>query len=126
MLRRSQYPEFINMIENFDILCLLETKTDDIDQVDLPGFITIMKNRFKFRRVKSGGIVLAYTQYLEGSIVDLNTESSYIKWFEVDKRVFGSDENFVFGIVYIPPESTAYCIGDPYGEVENEYLNFLY
>ena len=63
LLRRSQYPEFINMIENFDILCLLETKTDDIDQVDLPGFITILKNRFKFRRVKSGGIVLAYRHY---------------------------------------------------------------
>ena len=122
LLRRSQYPEFIDMINNFDILCLLETKTDDIDNIDLPGFISIMKNRFKFRRAKSGGIVLAYKQYFEGFIIDLNTESLYIKWFEVDKRICRYDENLLFGIVYIPPESSIYCIGDPYGEVENEYL----
>ena len=28
------------------------------------------------------------------------------------------------GIVYIPPENSVYCIGDPFSEIENEFLNF--
>ena len=87
------------MINKYDILCLTETKTDDCDNIELPGFISIMKNRFKFRRAKSGGIILAYKQYLDGYIVNLETDSMYVKWFEIDKIIFRTEENVLFGIV---------------------------
>ncbi len=32
---RLQYPEFQNLIQSNDIMCLVETKTDDIDVVEL-------------------------------------------------------------------------------------------
>jgi hypothetical protein len=35
---RLQYPEFQNMIRNHDILCFVETKTDDLDVINFPGF----------------------------------------------------------------------------------------
>ena len=41
---RLQYPEFQNMIRNHDILCFVETKTDDLDVINFPGFKFIMKN----------------------------------------------------------------------------------
>lgn len=53
--RRIQYPEFLELVNDYDILCFVETKTDDVDEIDLPGFIIKMINRFQFRRVKSGG-----------------------------------------------------------------------
>ena len=40
---RLQYPEFQNMIRNHDILCFVETKTDDLDVINFPGFKFIMK-----------------------------------------------------------------------------------
>jgi hypothetical protein len=42
---RLQYPEFQNMIRNHDILCFVETKTDDLDVINFPGFKFILKNR---------------------------------------------------------------------------------
>jgi hypothetical protein len=50
----------MELIEGYDILCFVETKTDDADEINLPGFILHMKIRFTFKRVKSGGIILAY------------------------------------------------------------------
>ena len=47
------------------IFCVfVETKTDDVDEIDLPGFIIKMKNRFQFRRVKSGGIIVGFRKSL--------------------------------------------------------------
>ena len=74
LLRRSQYPEFIDLIQQYDILCLVESKTDDCDNIELPGFISLMKNRYVFRKVRSGGIVLAYKAYLDGYINSIKTD----------------------------------------------------
>lgn len=60
LVKRIQYPEFMELIEGYDILCFVETKTDDADEINLPGFILHMKNRFTFKRVKSSRIILAY------------------------------------------------------------------
>ena len=41
---KFNYPEFIEMINDFDILCLVETKTDVCDIITIPGYIVKMKN----------------------------------------------------------------------------------
>ena len=41
-------------MNNYDILCFTESKTDDTDQVDTLGFEIYMKNRFKFKRDQAG------------------------------------------------------------------------
>jgi hypothetical protein len=46
------------------IVCLQETKTDDIDKIDLEGYTFKMKNRKKIGR-KSGRIILGYKDHLE-------------------------------------------------------------
>ena len=35
---RVQYPEFLELVNDYDILCFVETKTDDVDEIDLHGF----------------------------------------------------------------------------------------
>ena len=37
--RRIHYPEFLELVNDYDILCFVETKTGDVDEIDLPGFI---------------------------------------------------------------------------------------
>jgi hypothetical protein len=34
-----QYPEFENFVRNHDIICLVESKTDDRDEIKLPWYI---------------------------------------------------------------------------------------
>jgi hypothetical protein len=41
---KCNYPEFIEMINDFDILCLVETKTDVCDIINIPGYTVKMKN----------------------------------------------------------------------------------
>lgn len=36
--RRLDYPEFVNTICKYDILCFTETKLDSTDVVSVPGF----------------------------------------------------------------------------------------
>ena len=56
---KLNFPLFIEMINDFDILCLVETKTDDCDIINLPGYTVKMKNRKFMSFTKSGGIILA-------------------------------------------------------------------
>ena len=42
---KLQYPEFQELLSANDIICLIESKTDDTDEILLPGYIFKMKNR---------------------------------------------------------------------------------
>jgi exonuclease III len=47
-----------------DIICLQETKTDDVDQIDIPGYVFKLKNRKTKSTNKSGGIALGFKEQL--------------------------------------------------------------
>jgi hypothetical protein len=63
-------------VRNSNIVCLQETKTDDIDKIDLEGYTFKMKNRKK----------IGYKDHLENYIEPLETESNYIFWFKVHQN----------------------------------------
>ena len=75
---KLNYPEFHELVNDFDVLCLVETKTDDLDEIIIPGFITKFKNRKAFANRKSGGIMLAFKKKFVKYINPLNTESSFV------------------------------------------------
>ena len=52
-----KHPDFLSLISNHDIIAISESKLDDTDAVDVPGYVAFYKNRSKFRR-KSGGVLL--------------------------------------------------------------------
>ena len=98
---RLQYPAFCKLVCNQDTICLQETKTDDLDTIELPGYIFKMKNRKKIAR-KSGGMILAYKESLENYIELLDIESKYALWFKVSSKLVNLNEDVIFGNVYIP------------------------
>ncbi|CAG2239764.1 unnamed protein product [Mytilus edulis] len=67
------YPEFITLLNNYDVVCFDETKLDDLDTVELDNFIFHFKNRKKYSNRKSGGIAFGYKRYLENC--DSNSRS---------------------------------------------------
>ena len=120
---RLQYPEFCQLVCNQDIICLQETKTDDLDTIELPGYIFKMKNRIKIGR-KSGGMILAYKESLDNYIELLDIESKYVLWFKVSSKLVNFNEDVIFGNVYIPPEGSPYFQPDTFDQIENEIRTF--
>jgi hypothetical protein len=59
------------------MLCFVETKIDDLEEIEFPGFIIKMKNRFKLSRVKSGRIILGFNKKnIADFIVLIETDSN--------------------------------------------------
>ena len=123
--RRLKYPEFQDFISKYDLLILTETKTDDIDTIELNDFIFCAKNRQTCSRTRSGGIVVGYRKSLAEYITPINTECKYVQWFKVKGTLFDCDSDVLFGAVYIPPEGSPYSSPDAFNEIELEYLDLI-
>ncbi|VDI66132.1 Hypothetical predicted protein [Mytilus galloprovincialis] len=121
--KKLQYPEFETLLRSHDIICLVETKLDDRDEIKLPGYIFKFKNRKKIAKVKSGGILLGYKQKYEHFIEVIDTGSKFVFWFKISSKIMNTDTDTVFGIVYIPPEYTSYASWDAFSQIENEFLD---
>lgn len=91
-------------------MCFQKTKTDDLDDINIEGFEIIMKNRIKYGRVNSGGIMLAFRQNLSEFITVHVADSKTVLWFEISKTFTNLEKNLFVGI-YIPPENSRYnCV----------------
>ncbi|VDI50830.1 Hypothetical predicted protein [Mytilus galloprovincialis] len=117
---KLQYPEFETLLQKHEILCFVESKTDDMDEICIPGYKIKAKNRRKISRVKSGGIVLGFRENISDCIQVIETNSKFVLWCKIS-RLF-KDGDVILGVVYIPPEYTAYSSPDAFGEIESEYL----
>ena len=106
--RKLQYPEFINLISNYDILCFVESKTDDTDVIEIPGFVSHMKNRTQVARIRSGGIIFAVRDSLNKCINVRKSNSDFVFWFTLSKDTDNIYPDTLFGVIYIPPENTKY------------------
>ena len=109
------------MVNKNDICCFVESKTDDLDEISVPGYKFEMKNRKKVSKVKSGGIVLAYRENFKNNIETIHTDSKFILWCKISNLICKHEE-ILLGVVYIPPEYTSYSSTDAINEIENEYM----
>ena len=125
LVQKLNYPEFKDLILDYDFICLQETKTDDVDEIELEGYKFVMKNRRKYGRIKSGGIAFAYREEYERYISVHESESKFILWVEISKELTKQEENLFIGVVYIPPESSRYSSRDAFNEIEDEILEIM-
>ena len=58
LVSKSNYPEFLDLIRNYGIIGIQESKTDACDSINIPGYNIYFNNRENLSRRKSGGIVL--------------------------------------------------------------------
>ena len=87
---------------------LSETKTDECDAINLPGYSVFFKNRCKLSKVRSGGIAVLVKDHIVKYTTVINTESPYVLWLRISKSLFNLDKDVCFGIIYIPPEGSKY------------------
>lgn len=124
VLNKINYPEFIDLINKHDFICLSETKTDDFDTIEVPGYKFMMKNRKQNSRVKSGGIAFGFKTELEKYVLPIETPSKLVYWVKISKQLFNISEDIIIGNIYVPPENSIYRVEDAISELERELLNF--
>ena len=113
-------PEFNAMINKYDIICVQESKLDDVDSVEIQGYEVFMHNRKRISRHRSGGIALIVKTELLPYIKVINSKSQLIVWFGISKLITLNNEDMYCGIVYIPPIRSKYAHEDPYLEIQHE------
>ena len=80
---KMKHPDFLSLISNHDIIAISESKLDDTDAVDVPGYVAFYKNRGKFRR-KSGGVLLLIKEELAQYVTVFESKDKKPK---IDTRV---------------------------------------
>ena len=134
-ITKALFPDFINFINEHDIICISESKLSYEDSVNIDGFTAFYKNRKHFKR-KSGGILVLirneYVKYVKiyeeesyKQFVEKEISSNYIftqheicknaLFFSLDEIVFG--KKVLFCAVYIEPEGSPYFNKTAYNEL---------
>jgi hypothetical protein len=121
---RLNYPEFGELICQHDVICIQETKTDDTDQNNFPGYIFKAKNRQKFSHRKSGGIAFGYKEKLDNFITIIKNDKKFVFWVKVSSTLFKLDEDVLIGVMYIPPEFTSYSSQEAFNDIDFDIRNF--
>ena len=119
-------PEFITFIQSYDIIGVQETRTDEYDTINIPGYKVIVKHRSCTSKNRSGGIALLVKEHMELYIkVHEYRNSDLILPFSLSKvlSVNGVREDLHCGVVYIPPYGSKYSSEDPFLEVQECVLN---
>ena len=122
--RRAQYPDFVELVNEYDILCFSETKTDETDIITFPGFCLFTQPRKQRYLRKSGGISIYFKEGISKYPKVVETQSDYALWIEIDKCLMKTDENVILGRVYIPPENSNFFNEDEFLVLETEITSF--
>ena len=123
LVSKLNCPEFLSFIKQYDIICIQESKLDDVDTVSIAGYQIFTNNRRAISRYRSGGITLIVKNELSPYIRMKKTDSKLILWFSISKHLMLNNEELLCGIVYIPPHGSRYANPDPYLELQNEFDN---
>ena len=115
---RSKYPDFVKFVEDFDILCLSETKVDKYDIFDLPNYTYLSKPRSARYKRKSGGIGFFVHNSLMKNIQILDSDCEYIFWIKINN--FMHNEDFVIGSMYVPPKQSKFYSDEEFFKFEND------
>ena len=120
-------PEFINLINSYDIVGVQETKTDELDTVDIPGYKVFLNNRSCISRNRSGGIGLIVKEWLLPfmKVHDIKATDLAI-FFTLSKVLYrdGMYEDLMGAVVYIPPYGSRYAPEDPFIEIQGALFKF--
>jgi exonuclease III len=113
--------EFENMIKDYDIVFLTETKLSDAvsNSVKIPGFQLIPQNR-KRSKAASGGVAALIKEDLTKYFVPETGNCEFVLWLKTTKV---TKKELLIGVVYIPPANTNYSDINMFDELENDIVH---
>ena len=113
------------LIQDFDIVCLSETKVGFLDDYLIPyGYSYIFKERNKSSKVPHGGIhglgVLVKSHISKHISIAANVTSESVLWLNISENAFGYP--FLLGAAYIPPENSKYYDDSIFDDISNDFV----
>ena len=115
----------MSFIDKYDIIGVQESKLDDVDKIQVPGYQVFSNNRKALSRYRSGGITLLVKLEWLPFITVHKFDNKLILWFTISKRITANHEDLHCGVVYIPPYHSKYAHTDPYLELQNEINKYM-
>ena len=108
--------DFVNFINDYDVICFTETKCDDVDMINID---IVFKDRNKLSRFKSGGILMVIKKNVDFKWKPIMSDFDSLLSVKVDKRSIGLDKELVLSCVYIPPSHSRYGNEEHFDELDN-------
>ena len=106
--RKLLYHELCEIISDYDLFCVTETKIDNNDIINLPGYKFLSQCRKqKYLRI-SGGIGVFVKENIFPFVHLIESDSDYILWIKLSKSFLHADEDFIFRVVYLPPSDSRF------------------
>lgn len=107
-------------MNKYDIICLIETKTDKADAIDIPNFSVFCKYRSNLLFRKSCGIVVYIRDSLFKFCSIINIESDNISWIRIEGNTFSFKKYILMGTIYIPPSNSRFSPVNIFDDIEIE------
>ena len=120
---KLKFPDFHDLIKQYDIFVCTESKSDNLDVFDVPsGYDYMCKHRTKCDK-KSGGITIIFKSSLKGHLTFVKSDSEFVYWLKISD--LDKNSKILLGCVYVPPEGSKYSTDDIFNEIENEFSVLL-
>lgn len=122
--------DFVSYIKRYDVLCLSETKCDDVDMVNLKvimediGYNIVFKNRCELSRYKSGGILIGIKKGIFFKWKPINYDCESLLSIMVDGQSVNMEKDLIISSVYIPPSHSMYGGGQHFDDLDNFFLTY--
>ena len=112
-------PDFECYISKYDLIFLLETKLDDLDQIFIDGF-TLLTNNRKYKKRPSAGVAVIVKNTIVKNVEQLPFSFQYTIWVKI-KKMFGKP--IVMATIYNPPENSRYADDNLFDFIEKVVLD---
>ena len=120
LLRKVEYPDFLEVLKPFDVFCVGETFLDGTENITIPGYDFISKPRKAKCNRKSGGIGVFLKSSIASNVEVIDSQSEYCLWLKFQKCSLSLESDLVIGSIYIPPEQSKFCNDDEWQLLCNE------
>lgn len=91
---------------------------DDIDKIEIFGFVIFMKNRKKLMKICFGGIMLVVKDDFVKYVKIINIDCKYVFWFKLSKVLLNIKDDLLCGVIYILLEGSKYFFLDCFFDIE--------
>ena len=121
--RRSNYPEFQDLLKSYDLFFVSESKLDQYDVISVDGFTFKHKPRQQTYIRRSGGVGIFVHNELDKFVQTIDSESEYAFWVKLSKNFTKLDQDVVFGSVYIPPSQSRFLNEDEFDTLQRDVMS---
>ncbi|VDI50111.1 Hypothetical predicted protein, partial [Mytilus galloprovincialis] len=105
LVRKLRDKEFVQIVSEYDVLCLSECWVKCPDEFELDGY---EKKYLARSKCGGGGVVLFYKKWLCQFIDVIKYEVDSMIWLKFDKRIMPNNKNLYMCVIYMPPDRNVY------------------